>query len=153
MLFIALLQTLCATSALAQVSVQTPSSPYQCESSILTWTGGQGKRLESNVNQVHRAHEQLLMMFTSPLYPSSTNHLSSLLTLLPIPNTNGSERLGPIDEMSVPYTVKVPAGERVRIIVRDSTIRNFNESAFTDPIIIGKSTIISPGQADIRCWI
>jgi hypothetical protein len=63
-----------------------------------------------------------------------------LLVCDPFPSyqrTDDSERLGPIEGNTVIYSAQIPAGERVRITVRDNANRSFDGSAFTDLILIG----------------
>jgi hypothetical protein len=42
MLLLILLQVLLATAALGQINIRAPSSLTQCETTTLTWTGGNG---------------------------------------------------------------------------------------------------------------
>jgi hypothetical protein len=42
MLLVMLLRFLFATAALAQITIDTPSSLIQCENTTLTWSGGNG---------------------------------------------------------------------------------------------------------------
>jgi hypothetical protein len=43
--------------------------------------------------------------------------------------------MGPVDGNSVPYTVNIPVGEKIRIVIRDGADRDSN--AFTDPFFVG----------------
>ena len=49
-----------------------------------------------------------------------------------------SQRLGPVDAPTVPYSVNVPAGKKIRFNVRDSVNPGFEGSAFTDALDIGE---------------
>ncbi|KAF5381958.1 hypothetical protein D9615_004358 [Tricholomella constricta] len=124
---------LAVSSALAQLTINTPSNPVVCQPLLLTWSGG--------------TPPYFLVRISAQFFHTKSNTCGFIIIE---PNAPSLHDFGQVEGNSLTWTVNIAAGTSIGLTLRDSTGTTaqsapFNINAGGDTSCVGKDPSTSTG--------